>query len=55
MEDHKSSEVECEEVANMTLGYLTALMEASRTDAARELLSDWKFMVERSQKKDGVN
>ena len=53
MKDHKSSEVECRDVALLTLGYIQALVETSRTDAARELLLDWKFMVEKSQQNDG--
>ena len=53
MEEVDGSEVECQQVAQITLGYLTALIEGARTHAARELLTDWKFMVERSQRKDG--
>jgi hypothetical protein len=53
MEETKSSEVECQRVAQMTLGYIEALIEGMQTIAARELLMDWKFIVERSQQKDG--
>lgn len=44
---------ECQQVAQMTLGYLEALIEGAKTDAAREMLMDWKHVVVRSQQNDG--
>jgi hypothetical protein len=44
---------ECQQVAQMTLGYLEALIEGARTDEAREMLLDWKHMLTKAQQKDG--
>lgn len=44
---------ECQQVTQMTLGYLEALIEGSKTDAAREMLLDWKHLIEKSRQNNG--
>lgn len=51
--DKFDSSDECQQVAQMTLGYLEALIEGAKTHEARELLMDWKHVVAKSQQNDG--
>jgi hypothetical protein len=44
---------ECQQVAQMTLGYLEALVEGARTDEAREMLMDWQHFIEKYKQKNG--
>ena len=44
---------ECYQFAQMTLGYLEALIEGARTDEAREMLLDWKHLLTKYQQKYG--
>lgn len=51
--DTSDGSEECRQVAEMTLGYIEALIEGARTHAARELLMDWAHLVKMSQQKTG--
>lgn len=41
---------EAQEMALLVTGYLDGLADCAKTDGAREMLMDWKALIERSMR-----